>query len=827
MNALLETVDRMGGHVASVAPFLPDYPFKNYVVLLVGASVSVGVIRTLWILSSQLRRPPDPTKRLAKAEELAKAGEFEAAKEQFIALNVLGRAAQMAYRLKEMDEATSLALRAGEFLQAAQWLGAAGKHEDAAAAFEKAGRLPEAADQWYAADQIERALGIYRRVGNVLKSEMILERLKRFEELGEMYARETDRLRAQLGVNPPPKLVEQVEQFAEKAGNAYRRAKKFDKATQVFLGAGLRFRAAQILEESGDLVRASDLYAQSEHREDAARVLILAGKFDLAADIYEELGQLDRVAELLEKAGRVEEAKIFSGRVELQQGNRLKAAELLAEGREFREAAQIFFEHQQYSRAAECWEAAKDWENAAQSYEEAGDPAHAATMYVQLDRPEKAGKAFEAAGMIKEAITEFDKASLFFEAGRLSESIGATDEAISFHQRVPPASPDHWKSLHSLARLFWRKGHHQMAKENFTKLCAKQTVTRDRVELFYDYAVFLEGLGDLQKAADIYKSILAIDFHYKDVLARKDGLDRRVRASTSPAAPKAKPPDSSRATIAGDAPKLMYEPQTGMVMANRYDLVREIGRGAMGVIFSAKDRKLGRTVALKFLPPHLTGGAAGAPAERFRREAQVAAQLSHRGIVQLFDVGDHQGQFFIVMEFVDGPNALQLLEKNGALPPAEVARMGIQVSEALAYAHERRVVHRDIKSANLLVAPDGTLKITDFGLARMLREKEVLATQTLGSPLYMAPEQILGNQFDHRVDLYALGIVLFELLTGKPPFTEGEVTYHHLHTKPPSPRKLRPETPPDLEAAILCLLEKDPRLRFPTAKEVREALSTV
>ena len=266
----------------------------------------------------------------------------------------------------------------------------------------------------------------------------------------------------------------------------------------------------------------------------------------------------------------------------------------------------------------------------------------------------------------------------------------------------------------------------------------------------------------------------------------------------------------------------------GDVVADRYELEELVGAGGMSSVFRAHDRVLERAVAVKVLHERL--GTDSDVVARFGREAKLVAGLAHPNIVAVIDRGQHEGRPFIVFEYIAGENLKQLAAREGPLPPARAIELAIAVAHGLDFAHEQGFVHRDVKPQNVLLNGRGEVKVTDFGIARPLAAQgsETQTGTVLGTCDYISPEQAQGRQVGERSDVYSLGIVLYELLTGEMPFT-GEnfvaVAMQHINVPPPPLRSKRPELSPRLEAAVAKALAKDPADRFATMSAFAEELT--
>jgi serine/threonine-protein kinase len=261
----------------------------------------------------------------------------------------------------------------------------------------------------------------------------------------------------------------------------------------------------------------------------------------------------------------------------------------------------------------------------------------------------------------------------------------------------------------------------------------------------------------------------------------------------------------------------------------RYKIVDELGRGAMGVVYRAQDPALDRTVALKtiILSDEAEGGADYA--KRFFLEAKAAGKLTHPNIVTTFDFGEEDGVAYMAMELLEGTDLRERL-KDGALPAAEAVDTAAQIAQGLAFAHERGVVHRDVKPANIMLLERGTAKIMDFGIARMRAADHKTSTgMVLGTPKYMSPEQIVGTPVDHRSDIFSLGIVLYEMLTGVRLFSGDDVAqiaHNVTQVEPEPPTRLDPTLPSMIDFVVARALKKDPAVRYQDARELAADLET-
>src|SRR3989454_186607 len=264
--------------------------------------------------------------------------------------------------------------------------------------------------------------------------------------------------------------------------------------------------------------------------------------------------------------------------------------------------------------------------------------------------------------------------------------------------------------------------------------------------------------------------------------------------------------------------------------AGRYEIVGELGRGAMGVVYKAVDPVIGRTVAVKTIKLSEAGTGLSRPEllARFQTEARAAGLLTHPNIVVVFDAGEEDGLYYITMELVEGKSLQAMMDAGQAFPLPRTLRIMEQTCSALQFAHERNVIHRDIKPANLMLTADDTVKVTDFGTAKILQFGTVQQTaHVMGTPSYMSPEQVKGRAVDGRSDIFSLGVMLYEMVTGEKPFPGQNITtviYKIVNEDPVPPRQIDPTIHPGISAVTMRALAKEPEQRYQSCREMLEDL---
>ncbi|HTN34409.1 MAG TPA: serine/threonine-protein kinase [Marinobacter sp.] len=335
----------------------------------------------------------------------------------------------------------------------------------------------------------------------------------------------------------------------------------------------------------------------------------------------------------------------------------------------------------------------------------------------------------------------------------------------------------------------------------------------------YDIAIQQERKRQYDQAVSIYRNILAARRNFRDVAARLTALEK-VTGDAGTLQPSAF--DNSRTL-------LMPEQSLSRPALGRYEIEREIGRGAMGVVYLGKDPTIARTVAIKTLSYQaFDANQVQELKERFFREAKAAGRLSHPAIVTVYDVGEEADLAYIAMDYAQGRPLSDFGKPGRLLPLSQVLDVVARVAEALAYAHSQNIIHRDIKPGNIIYNPDnGSVKITDFGIAKITDDSRTRTGSVMGSPLYMSPEQLKGQKVTGASDIYSLGITLYKLVTGETPFqgdSLANLTYQILNKRPRSAREFNADLPAGVVRLINKAIQRDPDKRFVSAATMADAV---
>ena len=522
-------------------------------------------------------------------------------------------------------------------------------------------------------------------------------------------------------------------------------------------------------------------------------------------------GDLANASGALERDGQRDVASLLLARLHQEQGQTERAAEALeAAGREV-EAAELRRALSDFGHAATLFERADELPRAAEMYAAAGDWPEAARVYSLLESFGEAARCFEQAGDAKGWIDAVAAGGDLFRAAALASEHGDRARSIRLLQQIGPAEERYGRAGELLALAYEQEGHLDLAARQLERCLAALPPGEQAPQLEIHLSELLEDSGELARALEVLETLRDREPTFPRVASKIESLRKKLTA----------PPRERQST-----PFPSLSGATQFVAQERYEILEEVGRGGMGHVYKALDRRLGRTVALKRMPESLRDHPAAV--QLFLGEAQAAARMNHPNIVTLYDADQENGRFFITMELLEGLPLNAILEKRSRFGPRDTARLGLQACAGLQFAHDQGIVHRDIKTSNLFITRDRVLKIMDFGLAKILEAVRDQGTTVIaGTPFYMAPEQTDGHVVDGRTDLYSLGVTLFELSTGRLPFSEGNVPDQHRNAARPDPAEGIAGYPAKLSQLIRSLMSSSPGERPSSADEVARVLAEV
>jgi tetratricopeptide (TPR) repeat protein len=499
---------------------------------------------------------------------------------------------------------------------------------------------------------------------------------------------------------------------------------------------------------------------------------------------------------------------------------RVVLADLLSEQGEFAEAA-AHINEMVTARSEDTQEIALKIERLAGRTPDNLDALQAlGLLYLRRDEPQRAREVLLRAAQIDAESTDVaellvtaeemivaanDTAENRLRLGEHCIGAGRIDQALTILQPIQDDVFLFRPVRMALTKAYLVKGLTELAWQTLQAI----TIDDSSKQLFYDMGEQFLAAGNLETARDVWRKLYSADIAFRDMRDRYERLVEEIRQQEAGVGVE------GPASLASVGDRLFQE---------RFDLEEEVGAGGMGRVYRVQDKTLDEVVAIKVLPPEMASNPE--IVERLKGEVKAARQLTHPHIIRIHDFGALGEMKFISMEFIEGPTLKQLIRTAPGLAAPQKMRFAHQMAEALAYAHRRGVIHRDIKPANIMIAQGESVKITDFGIAKVVKEgaSEASATrQIVGTPLYMSPEQIRGEAVDGRADVYSFGVTLFEMLMGHPPFQEGDLTYLHLTQEPPMVEGVSPR----LQALVKKCLMKAPEDRWERFEEVADELTAM
>ncbi len=641
-------------------------------------------------------------------------------------------------------------------------------HKKAAEYFAKGKEYVKAAEQLAKLDEHVAAGKMLQRAGDFENAGRFYDRGEKWVKAAKAYAKGGQSAKAAAAWGKAGKTPQAVALFKE-----YFEAPREEAAAQI----AAAHAAYALLQDSKakDKIKPDDRKAllpaiarafDSEERHDLAAALHMeAGEFDLGAEAFVKAGKLEQAVEAYKQAGKPREAARIGGRFYEKAGK-------------FREAGMAYAGGEEFLRAAECFAKANEPVRAAEYFERSGDHARAGLMYSKAQRYQ------EAIGALQK-VNETDKQ---FDASRAL-----------------------------LGRCFYEMHDYAHCAATLDNHLLGKRIEKANMDYFYMLALAREQLGDLAASKEILLRIGAVDKGYRDLDTRLSGIESRISLMGSKLGGQ---PSFAPVSSNGGDPGVMSMVQN--TLGERYLIEKELGRGGMGVVYLAKDKQLDRRVALKFLGTLVDNNEEYR--QRFVREAKTAAKVNHPNIVAVYDISASEGKAYIAMEYVEGTSLFQHVQKKGRLHPREALNYMAQACSALYAMHSLGIVHRDIKPDNILIAKGGTVKLMDFGLAKADDNRITKSNVVMGTPCYMAPEQAMGKEVDNRADIYALGLVLYEMLTGKVVFRDGDILTRQINEMPPKPSEIEPGIAAEIDAFAYKCIQKDPNDRFENCKKVVEEI---
>ncbi len=730
---------------------------------------------------------------LSSGELFKSIGHWEASGKMFLKAEAQFKLAGVLVKQDRLEEAAQKYEEIEQFEEAATLYAQLNKYAQAAANYRKARKYRLTAEMYERANDFLKAGEYFQKISFFRKAGEMYLRGKDFEQAGRMLEESVDELTTLLPEDMSPENCRALRGLASRSGKLYQKVDQIGRAARIWERGGLYSRAAECCCGLEDYSRASELYLKA--------------------------GLPMKAAEIMERLGEQKQSALLKAQTYLEHGQKIEAAEYFEKAEQYLKAAELQKELGSLLQASELYEKGGDLAQAAGMYKDAGELKKAAQAYERAGEYKAAAELFGQIGEGQEETALLEKAGEFYLAGSKLRKKGLNDKAIKFLQKVEKDSADYQSACNMLGDIFKEKGMWSLAIKKYKEAIAEEEdLTKSSIGSYYNLAMVMEKSEEFEEALSIYERILGLDYYYQDVASRIYNVKKRVEASSGARV--------SRELYAQTNVGLPTDTDPKEEKKARYKMMEVIGHGGMGVVYKAEDMILGRVVAYKVLPKGFSENPNAI--NFFQREAKATAALNHSNIVTVFDMDqDEKGDFYITMEYIEGSTLKEILSKQKVLSVPAVVLIAGQVCKGLGYAHNKNIVHRDIKPGNIMWTQDKVVKIMDFGLAKVL--KEVMKDQTMvgGTPFYMSPEQTLGEGVDHRADIYSLGVTIFEMATGEMPFKEGDIGYHHIHTPAPSPQSINPQIPDELKQIIMRCLEKKPEDRYQNADKIFADLKRV
>jgi serine/threonine-protein kinase len=753
--------------------------------------------------------------------------------------NLMG-AAQLYEEAEWYEQAIETYIEAGEYIAAGTLYEKLEYWEHAAEMYRQAEDWKRAANTLVASGHGEKAAEVYEEHGHKIDAAKLYFDAGRFNRAAELYE----------AVSYYP----QAAQAYEKLGNSLKAAENYENhwaATSSVGGSGLisspsdrdqkvARMAGQLYEKAGALDKAASIYRRARLTRPAAELAARTGRYDEAGEMLLKDEDLEKAAEMFEKAGQRERAAVIRGEVAFRRGEVAQAAQEFLKGGDNLRAAELFESIGDLASAARCYEQSESLLQAANVYLRAEKKEEAADMFAKGGDALMAAKLYADVGRDAEASDLFEQAEHYFEAGRLANQSGDQERAIRLFQRLDPSDENYESATLLLSRLFLNKNMVSLAEEKLQRVLRERPIGNQTLEHYYCLGLVYEKLGKHDEALETFRKVMAERYGYEDVEERIAKLSAKPPRASS-ALGTAPSPASSSPTPAGSAqaarattvesslpPPADPEEPPGVAEfaaspepplpakaapSPPFKLIEELGRGFLGGTFKAIDVRNDQPVIIKFLRRELLQDRE--VVERFLAEAKIAKTIDHPNLVRVLGLTEMRAHKVVVTEYVDGKSLASLLSGNKRLSIKQALDLLSTLCIALGYAHQRNLLHKDLKMADVLVARGGKLRLAGLGLG-------ALRTPAAGKDYgYPPPDFLAGRPADARTDIYALGGMLFHALSGLHPASPEAAA----NGAPPTLRRLLPEVPDSLDQIVTRCLAEEPEERFANVAELYAAAS--
>ena len=685
-------------------------------------------------------------------------------------------------------------MKADDWKRSAKMLVKNGKHGEAAKHYEQHGQKIDAAKLYFDAGQYDRAAQLYEDVSYFPQAGKCYEKLGQHVKAAENY--------------------EQQWLAATAVGGGGLIASPSEREAKVALYAG------QLYEKGGAPERAADLYKRAGLSREAAVLAAKEGRYRDAAEMLLKEEKLPEAAAMFEKAGDVRRAALLQGEIAFHQGDSALAAEKFLAGGDNLRAAELFETVGNLEAAARCYEQSDAVIQAANVYLRAHEKLKAAALFERGGDFEQAAQLYEESGNQSKASALYEQSRRYYEAGKLAHGMGDSDRAIQLLQQVDGGHENYDAATLTLAQLFIQKNMPALAVDKLKRLIGEQQISASNIDHFYSLGLAYEKLGNDAEAVATLRKVLTERYGYKDVEQRIGRLSSpRPAAAPAPeaAAPEAIPRASASPPPApAPAPAAAAPRPASAGSGSPIQLGEELGKGLLGTTYRGVDTRNQQPVVVKLLRGELLRDRL--IVQQFLAEAQAARSLEHPSLVRLLGLVEIQGAKAAVTEYVEGFDLGAFLARNRRISIKQAVDLLTTLADAFGYAHERRLLHRDLKLTNVLVGKAGKLKIAGFGLGA-LRVRELGPDDG-----YPSPEFLGGAPFGIRSDIYALGALIFHALTGQHP---GVGQGASANGSPPRLRQFLPEAPESLDQILARCLMQDPAQRFGSTGELLAAAKAV